>query len=315
MKTHIHPPTEAGITAAARLLQDGQLVAFATETVYGLGADARNSAAVANIFAAKNRPRFNPLIVHVPDLAGAAELVEIPPQARALAEAFWPGPLTMVLPRCADAGLSDLVTAGLDTLAVRIPANPLARRLLAAAGVPVAAPSANPSGKISPTSAAHVEQGLGGRIAAILDGGRCDVGVESTILGFDGDTPVLLRAGGLAIETIEPLLPRPLSLPQAGRITAPGQMKSHYAPDAKMRLNVTEPTAGEVLLGFGARNGALNLSPAGDLREAAVNLFSYMRKIDDLATRSGKSIAVAPIPETGLGLAINDRLNRAAAPR
>ena len=315
MKTHIHPPTEAGITAAARLLQDGQLVAFATETVYGLGADARNSAAVANIFAAKNRPRFNPLIVHVPDLAGAAELVEIPPQARALAEAFWPGPLTMVLPRCADAGLSDLVTAGLDTLAVRIPANPLARRLLAAAGVPVAAPSANPSGKISPTSAAHVEQGLGGRIAAILDGGRCDVWVESTILGFDGDTPVLLRAGGLAIETIEPLLPRPLSLPQAGRITAPGQMKSHYAPDAKMRLNVTEPTAGEVLLGFGARNGALNLSPAGDLREAAVNLFSYMRKIDDLATRSGKSIAVAPIPETGLGLAINDRLNRAAAPR
>ncbi len=315
MKTPIHPPTEAGITAAARLLQDGQLVAFATETVYGLGADARNSPAVANIFAAKNRPRFNPLIVHVPDLAGAAELVEIPPQARALAEAFWPGPLTMVLPRRADAGLSDLVTAGLDTLAVRIPANPLARRLLAAAGVPVAAPSANPSGKISPTSAAHVEQGLGGRIAAILDGGRCDVGVESTILGFDGDTPVLLRAGGLAIETIEPLLPRPLSLPQAGRITAPGQMKSHYAPDAKMRLNVTEPTAGEVLLGFGAQDGALNLSPAGDLREAAVNLFSYMRKIDDLATRSGKSIAVAPIPETGLGLAINDRLNRAAAPR
>lgn len=315
MKTQTLPPTESGIALAARLLRSGLLVAFPTETVYGLGADACNERAVASIFDAKQRPRFNPLIVHLPDLQSVEAIAELPAPARALAGAFWPGPLTMVLKRRAGSGLSDLVTAGLDTVAVRIPENPLARQLLAAAATPVAAPSANPSGRISPTSAAHVREGLGGRISAILDGGPCTVGVESTIVGFDNGAPVLLRAGGLPSEAIESLLKTPLRAPETGKITAPGQLKSHYAPKAKIRLNVMEPEAGEILLAFGPMPGTLNLSPGADLHEAAANLFSYLRKIDRLATDHGKSIAVAPIPETGLGRAINDRLRRAAAPR
>jgi len=315
MKTTLLEPDETGLTRAARILQGGGLLAFPTETVYGLGADARDDRAVAGIFAAKNRPQFNPLIVHLPDLAAVERIAELPAPARALAAAFWPGPLTLVLKRKPQSGLSDLVTAGLDSVALRIPEHPLAQALLRAAGIPVAAPSANPSGKISPTTAEHVLDGLSGRIDAVLDGGPCPVGVESTILGFDGDTPVQLRAGGLPPEAIEALLGQLLHTTQGGKITAPGQLQSHYAPEATLRLNADRPTGNEMLLAFGPVDGTLNLSPSGDLHEAAANLFACLRKIDALAAAAGKTIAVSPIPETGLGIAINDRLNRAAAPR
>jgi len=298
-----------GIAAAAALLLQGDCVAFPTETVYGLGADATNGHAVAGVYAAKGRPAFNPLIAHVADMAMAETLVEMTPQARRLAEAFWPGPLTLVLPRRGT--VSDLVTAGLETLAVRVPAHPVAHALLTAVGRPVAAPSANPSGRISPTTAAHVRDGLNGRIAAVLDGGACDVGLESTILGFDGETPVLLRPGGLAVEQIEQVLGRTVATHQGSDITAPGQLTSHYAPQGALRLNVTEPDADELYLRFNDGPSDWSLSPAGDLREAAAALFSLLRRADDTASR----IAVAPIPMTGLGSAINDRLHRAAAPR
>ncbi|MEL7213621.1 MAG: L-threonylcarbamoyladenylate synthase [Pseudomonadota bacterium] len=299
--------TPDGIAKAAALLQDGARVAFPTETVYGLGADATNGQAVARIFAAKNRPSFNPLIVHVPDLAAAEKLVEFPQTARDIAQAFWPGPLTLVLP-LKDGAVSDLVTAGLGTLAIRIPAHPLAQELLRAADRPIAAPSANPSGAISPTTADHVAAGLTGRIEAILDGGPCAVGLESTILGFDPE-PTLLRPGGLPQEALEAALGHPISTHLPETPNAPGQLTSHYAPDAKVRLNVT--AAEGPLLGFGPMEATLNLSPAGDLTEAAANLFAYLRKLDEVAD----TIHVAPIPETGLGRAINDRLRRAAAPR
>lgn len=299
---------QSGIDRAVSLLRGGGLVAFATETVYGLGGDARDDLAVARIFEAKGRPRFNPLIVHVADLAMAERYAVFDARARDLAAAFWPGPLTMVLPL--RGGLSRLVTADLPSVAIRIPAHPAALALLRAFDGPLAAPSANPSGRMSPTRAAHVAAGLSGRIAGILDGGACAVGVESTILGLVG-APELLRAGGIAREDLEAHLGQPLARAQGNHITAPGQMASHYAPNGALRLNVTEARAGEVLIGFGAVLGDMNLSPAGDLVEAAANLFQFLRTADAMADR----IAVAPIPEYGLGLAINDRLARAAAPR
>lgn len=310
--------SDRGIRAAAGLLARGELVAFPTETVYGLGADATSDEAVARIFAAKGRPSFNPLIVHVRDLAAAERFASIPPEARVLAAAFWPGPLTLVLPRRVGSGLSPRATAGLPTVAIRVPAHPLAQRLLAACGVPLAAPSANPSGRVSPTTRGHVLEGLSGRIAAVIDGGPCTVGVESTILGFAEGEPMLLRPGGVALEAIAAALGKEVGSPAAtAGITAPGQLTSHYAPQAGLRLDASAPEEGEIWIGFGtgSRPG-LNLSPAGDLAEAAANLFSHLREADALATRLGAArIAVATIPQAGLGLAINDRLARAAAPR
>ena len=301
---------QTGISQAASLLRGGALVAFATETVYGLGADARNGAAVAQVYAAKGRPSFNPLIVHVPDTDSAQKYVEWSDQAQMIADAFWPGALTLVLPLRKGHGLASLVTAGLPTLAIRVPNHPTATALLRAAEAPVAAPSANPSGQISPTTARHVLAGLDGKIGAVLDDGPCTVGLESTIVTLS-PVPTLLRAGGVPAEDIEAVLGCPLSVPTSDTITAPGQLASHYAPNAKVRLNAKFADFGEVFLGFGPMKSDLNLSETGDLTEAAANLFDYLHRLDE----SGKPIAVAPIPMTGLGVAINDRLSRAAAPR
>jgi L-threonylcarbamoyladenylate synthase len=307
---------QAGIAEAVRLLSAGALVAFPTETVYGLGGDARDDAAVARIFAAKDRPRFNPLIVHVPDLATACRYARFDALATRVAEAFWPGPLTLVLPLREEAGLSPLVTAGLDSVAIRVPAHPLARDLLRAFSGPLAAPSANPSGRVSPTRASHVLDGLSGRIAAVIDGGPCAVGVESTILGLAGQK-VLLRPGGVPAEVLEEMIGH--ALPAGGdaaKPSAPGQLASHYAPRAGVRLNAAPPVSGEIWVGFGAdcSGAALSLSDTGDLVEAAASLFHALRLADELAGRDGQ-IAFAPVPERGLGRAINDRLRRAAAPR
>lgn len=305
--------TLAGLTRAAQILSGQGLVAFPTETVYGLGGDARSDLAVARIFDAKGRPRFNPLIVHVPDLAAARAFAQFDARAEAVAAAFWPGPLTLVLPLRADAGLSPLVTAELDTVAIRVPAHPVAQALLRAFGGPLAAPSANPSGRVSPTRAAHVIEGLAGRIDAVLDGGACAVGVESTILGLVG-APALLRPGGVASEALEAML-GPLAIGgSAEKPNAPGQLASHYAPGAAVRLNAETALPGEVRLGFGAGGADLNLSVSADLIEAAANLFHMLREADRLAGQGGR-IAIAPIPALGLGRAINDRLRRAAAPR
>ncbi|MCQ0091771.1 L-threonylcarbamoyladenylate synthase [Roseovarius sp. M141] len=303
---------EAGISDAVSALANGDLVAIPTETVYGLAGDARCGMAVARIFEAKGRPSFNPLIVHVPDIATARLYGVWSDMAQTLAQIHWPGPLTLVLPLRADAGLSTLVTAGQDSVALRVPAHPTALALLRAFGGPLAAPSANPSGQISPTRPPHVASGLGGRIAAILDGGACGVGVESTIIGLTG-APTLLRPGGLPTEAIEAAIGAPLARHTDGDpITAPGQLGSHYAPNATMRLNADSAGPDEVLLGFGPTHGAaLNLSPTGDLTEAAANLFDHLHQMD----RTARTIAVAPIPDHGLGRAINDRLRRAAAPR
>jgi L-threonylcarbamoyladenylate synthase len=300
----------AGVAAAADLLRAGKLVAFPTETVYGLGADARNGEAVAAIYATKGRPQFNPLIVHLPDLAAAEALAAFDVQAIRLAEAFWPGPLTLVLPLKAGHGLSPLVSAGLPTVALRVPAHPVARALLRAFGGPVAAPSANPSGRISPTRADHVARGFPAGTVTVLDAGPSTVGLESTIVA-PGTPPRLLREGGIAAERVEKVLGVPLSAPLPDGVTAPGQMASHYAPRVGLRLNATAPKEGESFLGFGAGPATLNLSAKGDLAEAAANLFDYLHQLDarDLP------IAVAPIPEEGIGRAINDRLRRAAAPR
>ncbi len=308
-------PDEAGVARAAAILRAGGLVAMPTETVYGLAGDARNGAAVARIFAAKGRPQFNPLIVHVPDLAMARQIAVFNAQAEAVAAAFWPGALTLVLPLRADAGLSPLVTAGLATVALRCPAHAVAQALLRVFGGPLAAPSANPSGRVSPTCADHVRAGLAGRIEAILDGGPCAVGVESTILGLDGE-PVLLRPGGVAVEALEALLGPIGSGGSAEKPNAPGQLASHYAPDAHVRLGVTAPAPGEVWVGFGpgCSGAALSLSPTGDLVQAAAALFQTLRDADALAGPGGR-IGFAPVPEQGLGRAINDRLRRAAAPR
>ncbi|KNG92583.1 L-threonylcarbamoyladenylate synthase [Pseudaestuariivita atlantica] len=303
--------TPAGIGHAARLLRDGRLVAFATETVYGLGADATNGEAVAAIYAAKGRPSFNPLIVHVPDAAAARRHVQWSDAAEALAGAFWPGPMTLVLPLAHGHGISSLVTAGLQTLAVRVPAAPVARALLSEAGVPVAAPSANPSGRISPTTAAHVLAGLNGRIAAVLDDGPCPVGVESTILD-PGPPARMLREGGVTAEDVARVLGSAPLPPETSTITAPGQLASHYAPRAHLRLNAAAPQPGETYLGFGPGPADLSLSESGDLAEAAATLFARLHDLDAMGVTRA---AVAPVPDQGLGRAINDRLRRAAAPR
>lgn len=317
------PPDEAGIAAAARALRDGRLVAFPTETVYGLGGDACNDRAVAAIFAVKGRPSFNPLIVHLPSLAAADALVRIDATAERLAARFWPGPLTLVLPRRADCPVSLLASAGLDTLAVRVPAHPVAQSLLAAAERPLAAPSANRSGRVSPTTAQHVVDGFAGLpaderrdLALVLNGGPCAVGVESTVLDLSGPQPRLLRPGGVTEEELSALL-GPLTPPVAkGPLRSPGQLASHYAPERPLRLNVTAPRPDEALLAFGPMPPqaavSANLSPSGDLAEAAANLFAFLRKLDRPEV---SAIAVMPIPERGLGRAINDRLRRAAAPR
>lgn len=305
--------TEADIERAAAILRAGGLVAFATETVYGLGADATNGKAVAKVFEAKGRPSFNPLIVHLSDPAEVARYAAPMPGADRLAAAFWPGPLTLVLPVRDDAGLSGLVTAGLPTVALRVPAHPGARKLLDAFGGPVAAPSANRSGRISATTADHVLAGLDGRIDAVVDMGACDVGLESTIVSLTGDAPVLARAGGLPVEAIEACLGRELvHVTSPDRVVSPGQLLSHYAPKAPVRLNAVAAGSNEVLLGFGPVEGAaLNLSAAGDLHEAAANLFAHLHALDAMV--EGRTIAVSPVPENGLGRAINDRLKRAAA--
>ncbi|MFN4155913.1 MAG: L-threonylcarbamoyladenylate synthase [Paracoccaceae bacterium] len=308
-------PSDDGLARAAAILRAGGLVAMPTETVYGLAGDAKNGAAVARIFAAKARPRFNPLIAHVTGLEMAETLAVFDARARAVAAAFWPGALTLVLPLREAAGLSPLVTAGLSTVAIRCPAHPVAQALLRAFGGPLAAPSANPSGRVSPTRAEHVRQGLGGRIDAVLDGGPCVVGIESTILGLDGP-PMLLRPGGVPVEALEAML-GPVGVGgDAHKPNAPGQLASHYAPEAGVRLNVTKPMAGEVWVGFGpvCAGATLSLSPVGDLVEAAAALFQTLREADALAGPGGR-IGFAPVPETGLGRAINDRLRRAAAPR
>ena len=308
------PPDAEGIAEAARLLAAGELVAFPTETVYGLGGDARDDRAVARIYEAKGRPSFNPLIVHLPDLVAVERIAHVGPKARMLAQAFWPGPLTLVLPLRDGAGISPLVTAGLETVAVRVPEHPLAQRLLRAFGGPLAAPSANPSGRVSPTQAGHVLEGLAGRIAAVLDGGPCAVGLESTILLADPE-PVLLRPGGLPVEALEAALGVTVATGgDAGKPTSPGQLASHYAPEALVRLGASEARNGELLVGFGTVKGTLTLSDSGDLVEAASRLFQTLREADRL-TGPGGRIAFAPVPETGLGRAINDRLRRAAAPR
>ncbi|MEX2517967.1 MAG: L-threonylcarbamoyladenylate synthase [Paracoccaceae bacterium] len=299
------------IEPAVAALRRGALVAFPTETVYGLGADGGSDAAVAGIYAAKGRPDFNPLIMHVDGLEAALALAALPPGALALAEKFWPGPLTLVAPARPGARISRLAQAGLATVALRAPSHPAAKALLAAFGGPVAAPSANLSGRISPTTADHVLAGLGGRIAGVVDAGPCPLGLESTIVGFDGEAPILLRPGGLTTEAIERALARPLAA-AGDAISAPGQLASHYAPVARVRLNAEEARPGEALLGFGKAPGAaMNLSPSGALEEAAANLFAMLHALDVGA----EAIAVSPIPERGLGRAINDRLRRAAAPR
>ena len=305
-------PDAAGLARAAAVMASGGLVSFPTETVYGLGANARNDRAVAGIYAAKGRPSFNPLIVHLPDQAAAEGLCIFNDDARRLAGAFWPGALTLVLPLRAEAGISKLVTAGLDTLAVRVPDHPVAQGLLRAFGGPVAAPSANPSGRVSPTTAAHVAAGLGKRIDALVDGGACGVGLESTIVSCLG-RPALLRAGGIPAEALEACLGQKLAQPDdPDTPMSPGQLASHYAPQGQVRLNVTQPEAGEVYLGFGPGVADLNLSPSGDLTEAASRLFDCLHQLDAMGAQR---IAVAPIPDHGLGRAINDRLRRAAAPR
>lgn len=315
-KTELLSPDPAGIARAADLLSEGQLVGMPTETVYGLAGDAENDMACARIFEAKGRPRFNPLIVHLPSLEAAERLAILNPMARKLAAAFWPGPLTLVLPLRDGHGLSSLVTAGLETVALRLPAHPVMRAVLTAFGRPVAAPSANPSGRISPSTAQHVLSGLDGKIAAVLDGGPCGVGLESTILAPSDHATRLLREGGLPREAIEPLTGPLVTDTTPGKVQAPGQLSSHYAPHTPVRLNspLTDPEA--IRVGFGPGNADLTLSASGDLIEAAANLFSTLHAADELARRKhAAEIHIAPIPDQGLGRAINDRLTRAAAPR
>ncbi len=298
------------LSRASQFLQAGRLVAFPTETVYGLGADAGNDHAVAQVFAVKGRPSFNPLIVHLADLDAVKALVTWSDAAEALAAACWPGPLTLVLPKRPEAPISKLVSAGLDTLAVRLPAAPVAQALLARVGCPIAAPSANRSGLISPTLAQHVQGSLTGSIAAIVDGGPCAVGLESTIVGLSGP-PTLLRPGGITRDALEHALGRPVAARhERGKITAPGQLTSHYAPRAKVRLNAIEFEPGEARLGFGPVEADLNLSSSEDLTEAAANLFDHLHRLD---ATGAETIAVSPVPHLGLGVAINDRLSRAAA--
>jgi L-threonylcarbamoyladenylate synthase len=318
----------AGPTAAAEAagcLKNGGLVAFPTETVYGLGADATQPEAIARLYQAKGRPSFNPLIAHVSDLAAAERIARFNATARRLAEAFWPGPLTLVLPKTADCAVADLATAGLDTIAVRMPAHAVAREILRELGRPIVAPSANRSGHVSPTTAAHVATDLSGRIDLIVDGGPVSVGVESTIIGCF-ETPLLLRPGGLPRTAIEQVLGHAVGRPpeepetHSGQPLAPGMLASHYAPRTQVRLNAHRLEPGEALLAFGpdpipgseAAVAMLNLSARGDLTEAAANLFSHLRALD---IANARAIAVMPVPHEGLGEAINDRLRRAAVPQ
>lgn len=324
--TDILKPDNDGLAQAAGLLRAGALVSFGTETVYGLGADATNAAAVAAIFQAKGRPHFNPLICHYSSMDTAFAHVEADDRARRVAAALWPGPLTLVLPRRSNCPVALLTGAGLDTLAVRVPGHPVALALLALAGLPIAAPSANRSGAVSPTTAAHVLDGLSGRIAAVLDSGPCAVGLESTVLDLSSDHPVLLRPGGVAVEDLEALLgpvrrgiPHAVGLEAAG-LRSPGLMVSHYAPSLPVRLNATSVGDDEALLAFGSplAGGAcrFQLSASGSTTEAAARLFEGLRWLDAEGIRCGaRAIAVMPVPEAGLGLAIADRLQRAAAPR
>jgi len=311
--TELLADDEAGVARAAALLLAGELVAFGTETVFGLGADATDPRAVAAVFEAKGRPHFNPLICHYPDATAAFADVEVSDVARRLAAAFWPGPLTLVLPRRITCPVALLAGAGLETLAVRVPAHATALALLRAVGRPVAAPSANRSGQVSPTTAAHVLDGLGGRIAAVLDSGPCPVGVESTVLDLAGERPCLLRPGGVALEDLSAILGViDRGGAPGGSPRGPGMLESHYAPTLPLRLDAHAARPGEALLAFGpAPPGAiLSLSPSGDLGEAAANLFAMLRALD---RPDFTAIAVMPVPEHGLGLAINDRLRRAAA--
>jgi L-threonylcarbamoyladenylate synthase len=303
------------ILAAAQALREGKLVAFPTETVYGLGADATNDAAVARVYAAKGRPSFNPLIVHVPDAGSGFALGSFSPEARALAAAFWPGPLSLVVPRAPSCPVSLLASSGLDSIAIRVPAHPVALDLLKAVGRPVVAPSANPSGRISPTTAEHVRRHLKDKLAMVLDGGRCKVGVESSVVSFMDGAPKLLRQGGVPRPQIEKVLGHAIAVEShSARPHAPGQLLSHYAPHAELRLNADAPRAGEAYLGFGPlhAHGPWTLSATGDLVEAAASLFRLLHEIDATGVTR---IAVAPVPHHGLGEAINDRLLRAAAPR
>lgn len=319
----LQAPSPESYARAAAALAEGRLVAFPTETVYGLGADAANDRAVAAVFAAKGRPSFNPLIVHVSDGTAAENLVRIDDRATKAMEFWWPGPLTLVLPRRSDAPLSLLVSAGLDSVAVRAPAHPVSRALLAVSGRPIAAPSANRSGHVSPTTPLHVAEefpdGAGGALAMILAAGRCPVGIESTVLDLTGEKPTILRPGSITPDELAAVF-GPVEVAGGSNLTvkAPGMLTSHYAPTLPVRLNADRPEPDEAFLCFGPdqfiHGGAdrLNLSQNGDLHEAAANLFAMLRALD----RPGRSaIAVMPIPETGLGLAINDRLRRAAAPR
>jgi L-threonylcarbamoyladenylate synthase len=320
IETRLVAADRLAVTEAARILVAGGLVAFPTETVYGLGADAYNAKAVARLYAAKGRPTFNPLIAHVPDAAAARRLGRFDAAAARLAEAFWPGPLTLVLPREPGCPVAELATAGLDTIALRVPSHAVARDVLAAFGRPIVAPSANRSGHVSPTTAQHVLADLSGRVDMILDGGATTVGVESTIVACLGE-PMLLRPGGAPRTAIERALGRGLAEAPADLSAeaplSPGQLASHYAPRTPLRLDATSVNEDEALLAFGdvlpgAGRAALNLSPSGDLIEAAANLFSHLRALDAAGARA---IAVMPIPHEGLGEAINDRLRRAAAPR
>jgi L-threonylcarbamoyladenylate synthase len=325
LKTQILPAGEAAVAAAVRVLAEGGLVAFPTETVYGLGADATNPAAVARIYQAKGRPAFNPLIAHVGDIAAARQIARFDAAATALAESFWPGPLTLVLPKTPNCAVADLATAGLETVAIRLPAHPVARDILRAFGGPVVAPSANISGHVSPTTAAHVQSDLAGRIDLIVDGGPVAVGVESTIVGCF-DEPMLLRPGGVPRAEIERVLGRTLKQAptdadsDSGQPLAPGMLASHYAPRARVRLDARQLEPGEALLAFGlgaisgidAAAVVMNLSELGDLAEAAANLFGHLRALDG---KGVGTIAVMPIPNDGLGEAINDRLRRAAVGR
>ncbi len=310
MTAPIVPILPETIALAAEILSEGGLVAIPTETVYGLAADAANPEAVARLYEAKGRPRFNPLIAHISSWEMAEREAEFSPLARTCAEAFWPGPLTLVLPAKSSGRVSELARAGLETLAVRWPKHRAAAALIEVFGRPLVAPSANRSGHVSPTRAEHVAEDLGERISLILDGGPCDVGMESTILGFQDGEPVLLRPGGVATETISAKLGRSVR-PYSGHagINAPGQMKSHYSPRARLRLNAMAREDGEGFLAFGPFvPGDLSLSTSGDLVEAAANLFEMLRSLDTQFER----IAVSPVPATGLGEAINDRLERAA---
>jgi L-threonylcarbamoyladenylate synthase len=320
--TRVMTVTPEAVAEAVRCLKAGGLVAFPTETVYGLGADATNSRAIARLYEAKGRPAFNPLIAHVHDVATAHDLGKLDPVATRLAEVFWPGPLTLVVPRQSGCSVAELATAGLVTIALRVPAQAVARDLLAAFDGPIVAPSANRSGHVSPTTAQHVLSDLRGRIDLLLDGGPSPVGLESTIVACIGE-PTLLRPGGLPRTDIEQVLGHPLAdSPPSAQASeeapiAPGQLASHYAPKTLLRLNADSVRAGEALLAFGeplppGARSVLNLSPRADIIEAAANLFSYLRALDALGA---PAIAVMPIPQIGLGEAINDRLQRAAAPR